>query len=152
MSETKKRGGRKSKYYTHIQPYLEHIAQMRRNGCTLDQIGEMFKVSHESINQYKNLHPEFADILKLNAEIAVLAVENALFKNAVEHNNLAAQIFFLKNRASNKWKDKQHVFQTGTTTIKRDYEHLSDDELEQEYEKLDTIVPEEIEQEGGEVH
>lgn len=148
MSKTNVEGGkqsnagRKSKYYSHIQPYLEHIAQMRRNGLTLDQIAETFKVSHESINQYKNKFPEFAEVLKENAELAIAAVENALFKNATS-GNLGAQIFYLKNRASKKWRDKQHVFQQSTTTVRKDYEHMTDEELEKEEAMLNGIVPDE---------
>jgi hypothetical protein len=151
MSEQPKKGGRKSKYFTHIQPYLEHIAQMRRNGCTIEQIANTFKVSVDSIMEYQKVHAELSECLKENAELAVVAVENALFKNAVEHNNLAAQIFILKNRASNRWKDKQHVFQQSTTTVRQDYDNLSDAELEAEMTQLEQIVPDEIE-EGGEVH
>jgi uncharacterized protein (DUF433 family) len=154
-SEEKSNRGRKSKYHTHIEPYLEHIAQMRRNGLTLDQIAERFKVSHESINQYKNKFPEFAECLKENAELAIVAVENALFKNATS-GNLGAQIFFLKNRASKSWRDKQHIFQSGssTTTVKRDYDSLTDEELEREMGIMDEIVPDdEIDIDGGgEVH
>ena len=153
-SEKKNVGGRKSKYHTHIQPYLEHIAQMRRNGGTLEQIAETFGVSHESINQYQKRFPEFVECLKTNANIAILAVENALFKNATS-GNLGAQIFYLKNRASKSWRDKQHVFQTSSTTVRKEYEHMTDEELEREMDLLDGVVPDMMmvdDIEGGEVH
>lgn len=152
-TEEKSNRGRKSKYHTHIEPYLEHIAQMRRNGGTLEQIAETFGVSHESINQYKNKFPEFNDCLKTNAQIAILAVENALFKNATS-GNLGAQIFYLKNRASRQWRDKQHVFQASTTVARKDWELMSDEELEKEAALLENAVPTEFgdDETEGELH
>jgi transcriptional regulator with XRE-family HTH domain len=154
MSEQKKKGGRPSKYHTHIEPYLEHIAQMRRNGLTLEQIAERFNVSLTSIMEYQRNIPQFANVLKENAELAIIAVENALFRNAVHHNNLAAQIFILKNRASNKWRDKQHIFQQSTVTQKMDWEHVSDEDLEKMEQELDTVEIGEHEpfESDGEIH
>jgi transcriptional regulator with XRE-family HTH domain len=136
----KKKTGPKEKYFTHIQPYLEAIAAMRRNGIAQEQIAEKFGISVDTLGRYKQKYSEFADVLKENAEVADMAVENALFQSAIG-GNLGAQVFWLKNRASRKWRDKQHVFQQSTTTVRKDYENMTDEELEKEEAMLEDILP-----------
>jgi hypothetical protein len=151
-NEHKEARGRKSKYYTHIQPYLDAIAAMCRNGATLDNLAEKFKVNKGTLCDYKNLYPEFKHALDSNNEIADFTVENALYKNAVD-GNLTAQIFWLKNRQSKRWRDKQHVFQASSTVVRKDYDHMTEDELEREMQQLEGVLPEEMEDiEGGEIH
>ena len=43
-------------------------------------------------------------------------VENALFKNAIE-GNVTAQIFWLKNRKPDKWRDKPEGEQTESSGV-----------------------------------
>ena len=167
MSKIKKDGGResnvtetkvkqsKSKYYTHIEPYLGAIAAMMRSGATMDIIAERFKVSKPTLYSYMDSHPNFFNAIKTNAEIANFNVENALYKKACEGDNIA-MIFWLKNRESRRWRDKQHVFQASSTTIKKDYDLMTDAELEHEMDMLEGVVPEtcidDEEDEGREVH
>lgn len=48
-----------------------------------------------------------------------------------------AQIFWLKNRQPRKWRDKQHIENSGTVTTQNiDVGKLSDEELEKELKKL----------------
>lgn len=151
-NERKSNAGRKSKYHTHIEPYLEAIKAMMRAGATLDIIGQKFGVSHESINQYKNKFPEFAEALKENGEIADFTIESALY-NMAKTDKVAA-FFWLKNRQAKRWRDKQHVFQASTVNVRKDYDHMSDEELEAEMDALEGIVPgAELDYESeGEVH
>lgn len=54
-------------------------------------------------------------------ESRVSLVEDALYKNALK-DNITAQIFFLKNRASDKWKDRMPE-EVPHTHIHIDYGH-----------------------------
>jgi hypothetical protein len=143
----------KSKYYTNIRPYLDAIGAMMRAGSTMDIIAERFKVSKPTLYTYMDSHPEFFNAIKTNAEIADFSVENALYQNAIS-GNMVAQIFWLKNRQPKRWRDKQHVFQASSVTHKKDYEHMSDEELEHEINVLEGIVPSEVSDdvESGELH
>ena len=47
--------------------------------------------------------------LKKGKAKAIEQVTNALFNNAVHDNNTTAQIFYLKNRDSSNWSDRQEV-------------------------------------------
>lgn len=96
-------------------------------------------------------HSDISDTLKRGKEIVDIQVENALLKRALgyeyeektekyEHDELTeekivkkrvvpdttAQIFWLKNRCPEKWKDKQDVRVSGT--------------LEAEQNKLDDLI------------
>ena len=46
--------------------------------------------------------------LKKGKEVVDFEVENALFKNAI-NGDTTAQIFWLKNRRPDKWRDKQNI-------------------------------------------
>lgn len=72
----------KSKYETHVLPYLEQIAAMCRNGLTDEEIYNTLKIGRESFYKYKREHAEFAESLRENKELADLKVENNLNKNA----------------------------------------------------------------------
>lgn len=72
----------KSKYETHVLPYLEQIAAMCRNGATDKDIYTALNISEDSFYRYKKEHSEFSESLRENKEFADLKIENALNKNA----------------------------------------------------------------------
>jgi hypothetical protein len=153
-SEEKNKGGRKSKYHTHIEPYLGAIQAMMRNGATLEILSQKFNVHVGTLCEYKHKFPEFAEALNTSAEIADMEIENA-FYNMAKTDKWAAYVW-LKNRQSKRWRDKQHVFQQSSTVVRKDYQNMSTEELEREMQMLETIEPgQDVEQEfdeGGEVH
>lgn len=119
---------KKSKYEELVAPKLDTIEGLYREGWTLAAIANFLGISERTLCNYKNQYKELADALKRGNDDAVYAVENALLRSALgftyeeeEINkktgqieviqkyakpNVNAQIFFLKNRARNKWKDK----------------------------------------------
>ena len=74
--------GRKSKYETHILPYLELVEAWFRDGATEREIAKKLGVAYSTFQSYK-VFPEFSDSLKKSRELADVRVENALFKSAV---------------------------------------------------------------------
>lgn len=58
------------------------------------------------------------DAQQLSDAIRVAAVEDTLFKRIMEETASPAEvIFFLKNRAPDRWKDKQHVQHGGDVQL-----------------------------------
>lgn len=127
----------KSKYEADVKPRLIEIEAWKRDGLTNEQIMKNLGIGRDSFYRYKDKYSEFSDALKKGKEIADIEVENALFKRAIGYKykevikevkeingkkstyvkevtkemagDVAAQIFWLKNRKSSKWKDKQDI-------------------------------------------
>lgn len=64
----------------------------------------------------KTLRRAFRTELQAGYAEANAYVANALFENATRHNNVAAQIFWLKNRAPDQWKDRTDHVHGGDAT------------------------------------
>lgn len=127
----------KSKYETDVKPRLVEIEAWKRDGLTNEQIMKNLGIGRDSFYRYKDKYSEFSDALKKGKEVADIEVENALFKRAIGYKykevikevkeidgkkstyvkevikempgDVGAQIFWLKNRKSSKWKDKQDI-------------------------------------------
>ena len=127
----------KSKYETDVKPRLVEIEAWKRDGLTDEQIFKNLGIGRDSFYRYKDKYSEFSDALKKGKEVADIEVENALFKRAIGYKykevikevkeidgkkstyekevikempgDVGAQIFWLKNRKSSKWKDKQDI-------------------------------------------
>ena len=127
----------KSKYETDVKPRLIEIEAWKRDGLTDEQIFKNLGISKNGFYVYRNKYNDFNDALKKGKEVADIEVENALFKRAIGYKykeiikevkeidgkkstyikevtkemagDVGAQIFWLKNRKSSKWKDKQDI-------------------------------------------
>ena len=133
---------RPSKYFTHVKPRLNEIKGWARNGLVDEQIAQNLGVATSTFYEYKKKFPELSEALKLNKEAADLEVENASFKSAVGYEyeevtrelingelvvtkvvkkhmppNVTAQIFWLKNRLPDKWRDRHEVGHSGSMEI-----------------------------------
>lgn len=121
---------RKSKYDTHVKPYLDEIQGWAMSGLTDEQIADNLGIAASTIYEYKKKYPEFSEALKKGKDIADAQVINALFKTATGFTyyediatatgevvqaqryakpNTTAQIFWLKNRQPDIWRDKTEV-------------------------------------------
>ncbi|WP_032894434.1 hypothetical protein [Fusobacterium hwasookii] len=127
----------KSKYETDVKPRLVEIEAWKRDGLTNEQICKNLGIVKDTFYKYKEKYTDFSDALKKGKEVADIEVENALFKRAIGYKykevikevkeidgkkstyvkevikempgDVGAQIFWLKNRKSSKWKDKQDI-------------------------------------------
>lgn len=95
----------KNKYETHVAPRLEEIKDLVRNGATDEDIIDRLCISRSSFYEYKSKISDFSDALKETKEYVDAQVENALLQNALK-GNITAQIFWLKNRRPEQWRDK----------------------------------------------
>ena len=96
----------KGKYADWITPEgLLKIEGWARGGLTDKQIAHNIGISQATLYEWKKQFPELSDTLKKSKDVVDRMVENALFKNAIE-GNTTAQIFWLKNRKPDKWREK----------------------------------------------
>lgn len=77
-----------------------------RDGLTEVQIAENMGISARTLLNWKKRSIPIFLALKKGKEVSDYQVENALFRSALE-GNVTAQIFWLKNRKPDKWRDKQ---------------------------------------------
>lgn len=125
------------------------LAGWARSGLTDEQIAHNMGISRETLYQWKRKYSDIADTLKNNKEIADIAVENALYKRAIGYSytettkedgkviktvekevvpDTTAQIFWLKNRQPERWRDKHEVQHSGRIES-NPFAQLSTDEL-----------------------
>lgn len=76
-----------------------------RDGLTDEQIAHNMGISVKTLWVWKNKYSKVCNALKKGKEVIDYKVENALLNSALE-GNTTAQIFWLKNRRPDKWRDK----------------------------------------------
>lgn len=79
-----------------------------RNGLTDAQIAHNIGINVATLYTWKNKYSEIGNALKETKEIVDNEVENALYKSALS-GNVTAQIFWLKNRRPDRWREKREV-------------------------------------------
>lgn len=122
--------GRPTKYKTE---FAEQARKLCILGATDKQLADFFEVSESTINKWKLEFSDFSESLKMGKLIADAEVADKLYQRATGYshpevkvfNNQGeiithecvkhyapdptAAIFWLKNRQSDRWRDKQHV-------------------------------------------
>lgn len=76
-----------------------------RDGLTDEQIASNCGISPSTLYRWKDDHREICEALKKGKEVVDYQVENALLNKALG-GDTTAQIFWLKNRRPDKWRDK----------------------------------------------
>lgn len=125
----------KGKYQEWLEPEgLLKIEGWARDGLTDEQIAQNMGVTAKTLYEWKKKYGEICESLKRGKEIVDRQVENALLKRALGYEytettrerdpesdemvttkkvtkqvapDTTAQIFWLKNRKPDKWRDKQ---------------------------------------------
>ena len=122
----------KRKYEYWLTPEgLIKLEGWARDGLTDEQIAKNIGINRDTLYRWKKAYPDFSDALKRGKEVVDRQVENALLKRAlgcrteeITYNSdgemvkrvikdippdTTAQIFWLKNRKPEDWRDKQDV-------------------------------------------
>ena len=76
-----------------------------RDGLTYEQISNNIGIDTSTLWDWRKKDPNISNALKKGREVVDFEVENALLKNAME-GNVTAQIFWLKNRKKEQWREK----------------------------------------------
>lgn len=99
----------KGKYQKWLEPEnLILLEGWARDGLTDEQIAKNIGVNVSTLYDWTKKYPEISESLKKGKEVVDFQVENALLESALD-GNTTAQIFWLKNRRPDKWRDKQNV-------------------------------------------
>lgn len=109
-----------------IQIDPTEVERLAGEGLAQYQIAQALGISWDTwASRRDDPETQVSEALKRGEQSAIGKVENALYESAVK-GNLGAQVFFLKNRASDRWKDKTEQVTTLHTTPA---EVLDDDSL-----------------------
>lgn len=112
-----KKTGRKSKYEDFIERGgLILVAGWARDGLTDEQIAHNIGIHVATLYAWKNKHCELNEAIKKSKEVVDYEVENALFARAMV-GDTTAQIFWLKNRRPDKWRDKADMTVTPSNGV-----------------------------------
>lgn len=154
-----KKMGRKGKYHKWIEKEgLTLIEGWARAGLSDEQIAHNIGIRRETLYDWINKYPNISHARKKGKEVADFEVENALYKSALGYEveevktifedtdngqrkrvektkkqmspNVTAQIFWLKNRKSEDWRDRRDVDHSGEITQNlNNVKNLSEEEL-----------------------
>lgn len=122
---------RPSKYETHVAPRLTEIEDWVRNGATDEEIANRLGIAYSTLREYKSEFSAFSAALKKSKNFVDGQVENSLLRRALGYDfeeitrelrdgilvetkivkkhivpDVTAQIFWLKNRRPEKWREK----------------------------------------------
>lgn len=121
----------KRKYEYWLTPEgLIKLEGWARDGLTDEQIAKNIGINRDTLYRWKKAYPDFSDALKRGKEVVDRQVENALLKRALGYTydevtfegglevkrvrkqvvpDTTAQIFWLKNRKPEEWRDKREI-------------------------------------------
>ncbi len=121
----------KRKYEYWLTPEgLIKLEGWARDGLTDDQIAKNIGINRDTLYRWKKAHSDISDALKRGKEVIDRQVENALLTRALGYTydevtfeggvevkrvrkqvvpDTTAQIFWLKNRKPEEWRDKREI-------------------------------------------
>ena len=106
----KKKTGRPEKYANEFHPLLARLFY-GQGGVDVD-FAEYIGISEPTIHAWKKKYPDFAKAVKEGKLNPDIKMEAALYKSGLDGSN-TAQIYWLKNRMPERWRDQQHIELTG---------------------------------------
>lgn len=121
----------KRKYEYWLTPEgLIKLEGWARDGLTDEQIAKNIGINRDTLYRWKKAHSDISDALKRGKEVIDRQVENALLTRALGYTydevtfeggvevkrvrkqvvpDTTAQIFWLKNRKPEEWRDKREI-------------------------------------------
>ncbi len=151
--------GRPSKYDPKFHPQV--VKWMARHGLTDDEIADELDIVRSTFYKWKNDFPEFSDSLKESKELPNSKIQDSLYKRALGYEydeietyydkdgnesskiklvhvkpDVTAQIFFLKNRMRNEYRDVQHIKdETDRTELLEEIREIAENFRKEQNEK-----------------
>ena len=133
---------------------LKKLEGWARDGLTDEQIAHNIGIARKTLIEWKQRFGDIGDALKKGKEVVDIEVENALLKRALGYDyeevktetengvvtkvttitkqvvpDVTAQIFWLKNRRPDRWRDKQQIEHSGTLEVENPLAGLTTEEL-----------------------
>ena len=156
----------KGKYEYWLSPDgLLLLEAYARDGLTDEQIAKNLDITPSTLYEWKRRYSEISEALKKGKEVVDIEVENALLKRALGYSyeekkvevseegtkvtktikevvpDTTAQIFWLKKRRPEQWRDKQDIEHSGAVNVRKVYDEMSEEELMElakKYEKINS--------------
>lgn len=75
--------GRKSEYKQTVEPHLDAIKEMAQNGLTQKQMAKALNVNKRTFEKYIQNEDALKDAINEGREVAVEALENAMYLSAI---------------------------------------------------------------------
>lgn len=154
----------KGKYEYWLTPDgLILLEAWARDGLIDEQIAENIGINPATLYEWKKRYPKISEALKKGKKVVDIQVENALLKRAIGYSykeikteetadgdrvtttikevvpDTTAQIFWLKNRRPERWRDKQNIEHSGNVDVRKVYEDMTEEELMKLAEKYEKI-------------
>lgn len=85
--------GRPRKYDSHIKPYLQQIAEWKKNGATDEQICQQLRVSKSVFYDAKAKYSEFSEILKISKDSFIADLRGELARLAFKHSLETVKVY-----------------------------------------------------------
>lgn len=136
-AKVKSKGNGKYHYWLTKEGLLK-LEGWAKDGLTNEQIAHNIGVTRKTLQEWMVKYSDISDTLKRGKEIVDREVENALLKKALGYKEIlrktkvlndgelipyleevsypgdtTAQIFWLKNRKPNEWRDKRDIEHSG---------------------------------------
>lgn len=146
----------KGKYEYWLSPEGRIVLEgLARDGLTDEQIAQKIGIVSSTLYEWKKKYRGISEAIKRGKEVIDRQVENALLKRALGYKydevtvengvetkrvtkevvpDTTAQIFWLKNRKPEDWRDKQSVEVSGN--INNPFKELTTEELKKIVKKL----------------
>ncbi len=145
------KGGRKGKYHDWItKDGLKKLEAWARDGLTDEQVAKNIGINRTTLYAWKNRYPDIDNALKRGKEVVDIEVENKLLQRAMGFEyeetetwieevdgvrkrrikkskkvalpDTTAQIFWLKNRKPQEWRDTKDIEHGGKVELENKYE------------------------------
>ncbi len=84
---------------------LEKVEELASRGLTYRQLATALGVNLKTIQKHKKINQELQAAIDLGRAKGLAEVLNSLFESATG-GNVTAQIFYLKNRSPDDWRDR----------------------------------------------
>ncbi len=81
----------------------------------MKQIADCLSVGRSTLYDRMKSDSDVSDAIKRGRSKGVATITNALFQSA-KNGNVTAQIFYLKNRDPEKWRDRRELEHSGHTS------------------------------------
>lgn len=134
---------KKGRPTSYKNEYAKQATSLAALGATDMEIADFFEVEVRTIYRWKHDHPDFCQALKAGKEASDERVERSLYQKAIGYEqdevkifmpagadkpvyapyrakiapDTTAAIFWLKNRRSQEWREKQEMEHTGAIAI-----------------------------------
>ncbi|WHI46585.1 hypothetical protein [Microbulbifer sp. VAAF005] len=77
---------------SYREEFAEQVEKLCKLGLTDKELGEFFEVTEQTINNWKNKHPEFFESIKRGKTLADANVVESLFRRACGYSHEAVKI------------------------------------------------------------